>query len=476
MAVPVAVPLIFIIALAASEPPPIIPCTFSAEIISTVEHSGGQIEYNRYDHFSVEDQMFSQRGLIPDSFPRNITTIFTKPDRFTFIQPFLDRLVCASIPFQSPVPCFEINPHAQKRGPFPCPSDPAKSCFLWTRGEVEEWYIRDAPGPTIPDEVIIKDDQIGIKSTGIFVRFDPTPPDPSMFVVPPSQPCADLTKSSAVAGVTKKNLIGMLLPERFSINGMLLPSRPRHGGTERTVSAPKRYKTSEPLPDSFNSIEAWPWCGIGPRDQGECDSSWAFATSAALSARWCIEHGGNTSVELSPQWMVSCHRDQFGCHFGFLDTAGADLIDHGIALESCLPYVGTEVACPSHCKDGSAPKLFHASSMYSIFKPFDVPGTESAIMEDIYKHGPLAVGFWAFSDLVADYKGGVYTHDPSSSVLGPGNALLIGWGIDRQTKQQYWLLSPSLGKKWGENGLLRILRGVDECGVTDQVLGLTPQQ
>lgn len=49
---------------------------------------------------------------------------------------------------------------------------------------------------------------------------------------------------------------------------------------------------------------------------------------------------------------------------------------------------------------------------------------------------------------------------------------IIGWGVENGTK--YWLVANSWNNKWGENGLFRILRGVNECNIEDRVVAGLP--
>lgn len=88
-------------------------------------------------------------------------------------------------------------------------------------------------------------------------------------------------------------------------------------------------------------------------------------------------------------------------------------------------------------------------------------------MQELYENGPLEASFEVYGDFLS-YKSGVYQY--ISGVLLGGHAVrLIGWGSENGTP--YWLLVNSWNTEWGENGLFRILRGYNECGIESLVVG-----
>ena len=41
--------------------------------------------------------------------------------------------------------------------------------------------------------------------------------------------------------------------------------------------------------------------------------------------------------------------------------------------------------------------------------------------------------------------------------------------------EDYWLVNNSWNSDWGDKGTFKILRGVDECGIEDEVVGIHVQ-
>ena len=82
-----------------------------------------------------------------------------------------------------------------------------------------------------------------------------------------------------------------------------------------------RKKIPEPMPLDFSWREKMPEC-LGPiEDQGECGSCWAFSSSGLLADRFCIHTEGDIKTRFSPQEMVNCNYENYGCAGGYLMTS-----------------------------------------------------------------------------------------------------------------------------------------------------------
>lgn len=235
----------------------------------------------------------------------------------------------------------------------------------------------------------------------------------------------------------------------------LLGIKPTWTGVHRVSSE------LDTAPVSFDSRQQWPHCTTEIRNQEQCGSCWAFSATEVLQDRFCI--ATNTFTILSPQYVLNCDHTDMGCNGGYLDAVWNFLTHTGTTTDSCNPYVsgnGNVPSCSSKCANDSPLQLYKASGALQL-------KTVSAIQSDLMTNGPVQAAFSVYQDFFS-YKSGVYVHRSGS--LAGGHAIkIVGWGLDSTTNKPYWIVANSWGTSWGMNGYFWILRGVNECGIEDNV-------
>ena len=96
------------------------------------------------------------------------------------------------------------------------------------------------------------------------------------------------------------------------------------------------------LPVNFDARENWPECANVinfVRDQSDCGSCWAHAATSVLSDRIKIARNAAwPDINLSPQVLISCQKDAFGCHGGSPLTAFRWIHEHEITDRTCSIY------------------------------------------------------------------------------------------------------------------------------------------
>jgi cathepsin B len=251
------------------------------------------------------------------------------------------------------------------------------------------------------------------------------------------------------------------------------------------------------LPANFDSREAWQDCpSISEvRDQGSCGSCWAFGASEAISDRTCIHSNAAFTADLSSEDLLSCcgYVCGNGCNGGFPQAAWEYWVQNGLVSgglfhgTGCQPYAiepcehhtegdrpsctgeeGTTPKCSHKCVDGYTGSFAQDKHFGSV--AYRIPANEKAIMNEIYKNGPVEGAFIVYEDFPT-YKSGVYSHH-TGEALGGHAIRVLGWG--EENGEKYWLCGNSWNTDWGNNGFFKIKRGVNECGIESEMVGGIP--
>ncbi|RZF45695.1 hypothetical protein LSTR_LSTR004990 [Laodelphax striatellus] len=259
------------------------------------------------------------------------------------------------------------------------------------------------------------------------------------------------------------------------------------------------FKERANIPEEFDSRTKWPYCKsiAHIRDQSYCGSCWAFATTSALTDRFCIATKGQYKPILSSEDLLSCCNEcGYGCEGGYMWKAWNYFLTTGVVTggdydshEGCKPYSlmscehhinGSRPACPYYgelvtpsCHQrctkvdryNSFKKDHHkVKSMYRL-------NSIEAIQREIMENGPVEAGFVTYEDF-ATYKSGIY-HHVTGERHGGHAVKIIGWGTENGVP--YWLIANSWNEHWGENGYFRMLRGSNECEIESRVMAGMPK-
>lgn len=288
------------------------------------------------------------------------------------------------------------------------------------------------------------------------------------------------------------------------------------------------------VPNTFDGRIVWEGLINKPKNQGNCGSCWAFASTGALADRFNIQSLGLLKINLSVTKLILC--DWQGKEFNinhpdtqlkdtthlnikaFEDAAcnGNSLLDAcrylyqlGVPTEKCIPYdknLGNQLQyqkinsfistaylplCQSisgpigdMCSDfyidnsvgveeGTPSQFFRAISFYSLNGNKKTGGSEFNIRLNLYKWGPIATAIKVYPDFYTfDAKNDIYIWNGKGPQVGGHAIEIVGWGYENTNK--FWIIKNSWGTEWGDNGYFRIQRGVNMCGIEDNCIGLIP--
>jgi C1A family cysteine protease len=231
----------------------------------------------------------------------------------------------------------------------------------------------------------------------------------------------------------------------------------RLGG--RLSEVPVQMTTEDfPAPMALPALLDWRDLGgnwiTSIKDQGDCGSCWAFATTALLEAMVKISKHMSQDIDLSEQMLLSCS-NAGDCVLGGYEYKAAEYIKMtGIPNEGCYPYTATEAPC-NPCA-GWAARAVRITSWSWVST--SVTGIETALQS-----GPVTSWMGVYSDFY-HYRSGIYQPTAGSSYEGGHFVVIVGYNH----AEQYWICKNSWGTGWGESGFFRIKMGTS--GIGTQVL------
>lgn len=194
------------------------------------------------------------------------------------------------------------------------------------------------------------------------------------------------------------------------------------------------------------------------RNQGDCGSCWAFSVAAALESHQLRigKLNSNTSSWLSTQELVDCDEFNYGCNGGTFEEAFNYVVKNKwLNKDQIYPYRAVQnVRCLK--------KNIH----YEYFLDGYVvngEGDEHELEKLVAFWGPVTAAIDVTESMMM-YGSGVYS-DYDCSKRNINHAVtIVGYGQERGLP--YWLVKNSWGNDFGEEGYIKILRGVNMCGIS----------
>lgn len=191
------------------------------------------------------------------------------------------------------------------------------------------------------------------------------------------------------------------------------------------------------------------------KNQGQCGGCWAFSSVGSIESAWAISH--NVLYNLSEQELIDCSSENHGCEGGSMDLAFQYVIENGLCSNSSYPYTAQDGSCDSNCK-----------SLVKISNYSDIVENNENMLERAVQHQPVSIAIQANKRSFQMYQSGIYSDLDCGFKLDHG-VLLVGYGYDKTYDMDYWIVKNSWSTSWGENGYIRIQKGINDerglCGI-----------
>jgi Papain family cysteine protease len=288
------------------------------------------------------------------------------------------------------------------------------------------------------------------------------------------------------------------------------------------------------VPKEFDGRIVWKNYLPPIKDQGSCNSCFAFATTSCFSSRHNILTNNNPKIDLSPANIILCNygtdqkaydvtkqaiiagtlysggieesgkelSSKIGCNSDTLIDCWSYVYSSGIVEEGCIPYDmrGFDVdfsnwnpatVLPScekimgsrfdFCANKKPARYYHTCGSYVVpgtkgqvvNSTTTIDGSEKNIRVEIYKFGPVSTCMAIYDDFMSWNGDGVYQYNGTGKPLGGHAVVIVGWGTSSDNIP-YWIVANSWGTKWGDNGYFKIKRGTNECEIESNVVVALP--
>lgn len=206
------------------------------------------------------------------------------------------------------------------------------------------------------------------------------------------------------------------------------------------------------------------------KDQGQCGSCWAHASTETMESHWALATG-QLSV-LSQEQVTACTPNPSQCG----GTGGCGGATHELAYDYVTAAGGlTEEWIYPYTsyfgKTGSCQTVNDEYFSRATFSGYvKVPTNDLGALMDALQVGPVAVTVQA--EPWMSYEGGVFKGCPSgqngTNVDLDHGVQLIGYGFDAGASANYWIIRNSWSPSWGEQGIIRLFRAAtpqeEQCG------------
>lgn len=239
------------------------------------------------------------------------------------------------------------------------------------------------------------------------------------------------------------------------------------------------HLTGRKLPQRFKNLPSappqWDWRTQGMvtsvKSQGGCGACYAFASLGNIESKMLMDGAG--TYDFSENSAKECSWYETGCGGGDYTKMANWFSKKGTVLESCDPYVPSDVSCDTTCP------YIKTLLDWRMISGNSIPET-SLLQDYIYNYGPVYAVLYTGDTSDPAWESECASYDGSYTLYYTGNlepnhaVLIVGWddSLSHDGGSGAWIVKNCWGTDWGgtcgygsERGYFTIAYGSANIGM-----------
>ncbi|ALC41025.1 CG6337, partial [Drosophila busckii] len=224
-------------------------------------------------------------------------------------------------------------------------------------------------------------------------------------------------------------------------------------------NAKEPLPTGDVVPPTFNLTEEFELT-VNAADQGTvCSSSWAYSVAKAVQIMNAAQLLEPMPEELSAQSLIDCAGMGTGCSTQVPQTA----LDYLTVVQDTTLLPASEYAnnntlsAQGMCRPSSGAAAVVGAIKLDNYARIE-GGDDEAVKRFVSSGFPVIVEYNPASFGFMHYRSGVYVPPNKLRAASSQFLVVLGFGHDTASNLDYWLCLNSFGRRWGENGYIKIVR------------------